>query len=153
MSDYKIEDDYTQEDDTQDDNYTQEDDTQEDDLMEIDESSIDIDDLISDFEKVSFFGDQERYMELYENSKLEITDFDTEEIEKVLDNTFKRYRIYLKNIGYMDKDIVYDLEKFIRKFQDYENVDDTELFSFMNYIDNKILDKINESKKPKYWLS
>jgi hypothetical protein len=140
MSDYKIEDDYTQEDDS----------------MEIDESETsetDIDDLISDFEKVSFFGDQERYMELYENSKLEITDFETEEeIEIVLDKTFKRYRMYLKNIGYMDKDIVYDLEKFIRKFQDYENVDDTELFGFMNYIDNKILDKINESKKPRYWL-
>lgn len=140
MSDYKIEDDYIQEDDS----------------MEIDESETsetDIDDLISDFEKVSFFGDQERYMELYENSKLEISDFETEEeIEIVLDKTFKRYRMYLKNIGYMDKDIVYDLEKFIRKFQDYENVDDTELFGFMNYIDNKILDKINESKKPRYWL-
>lgn len=140
MSNYKIEDDYTQEDDS----------------MEIDksETETDIDKLISDFEKVSFFGDQKTYMELYENSKLEITDFDTEEeIESVLDKTFKRYRIYLKNIGYMDKDIFYDLEKFIRKFQDYENVDDTELFGFMNYIDNKILDKINESKEPRYWLT
>lgn len=117
------------------------------------EMETDIDELISDFENVSFFGDQKTYMELYENSKLEISDFETEEeIEIVLDKTFKRYRIYLKNIGYMDKDIFYDLEKFIRKFQDYENVDDTELFSYMNYIDNKILDKINESKEPRYWL-
>lgn len=116
-------------------------------------SEIDIDDLVSDFEKVSFFGDEKTFMELYENSKLQISDFETEEeIERVLDKTFKRYRIYLKNIGYMDKDIFYDLEKFIRKFQDYENVDDTELFEYMNYIDNKILDKINESKKPRYWL-
>ncbi|HBS52471.1 MAG TPA: hypothetical protein DD806_00545 [Flavobacterium sp.] len=140
MSNYKIEDDYTQEDDS----------------MEIDksETETDIDELISDFEKVSFFGDQKRYMELYDNSKLEISDFETEEeIEIVLDKTFKRYRIYLKNIGYMDKEIFYDLEKFIRKFQDYENVDDTELFGFMNYIDNKILDKINESKEPRYWFT
>ena len=100
------------------------------------------------FERISFFGDQERYMELYENSRLSISDFETdEEIEIVLDKTFKRYRIYLKDIGYMDKDIIHDLEKFIKKFQDYENVDDSQLFDYMNYIDNKILDKINESKQ------
>jgi len=114
-------------------------------------SDIDVDNLIRDFEKVSFFGDQKVFMELYNNSKIEISDFETdEEIEIVLDKTFKRYRTYLKNIGYMDKDIIHDLEKFIRKFQDYENVYDTELFKFMNYIDNKILDKIVESKEENY---
>jgi hypothetical protein len=113
---------------------------------------INIDELIADFEKVSFFGDQKTYIELYESSKLEISDFETEEIEIILNKTFKRYHVYLKNIGYMDKDIFYDLEKFIRKFQDYNNVDDTELFNFMNYIDNKILHKINESKEQRYWF-
>ena len=109
------------------------------------ESESDIDDLIADFEKVSFFGDQKRYIELLEYSKMEISEFETDkEVEIILDKTFKRYRIYLKCIGYMDKNIKYDLEKFIKKFQDYENVDDTQLFNYMNYIDNKIVDKINE---------
>lgn len=118
----------------------------------IDDNSI-VSNMVSDFKKVSFFGDEEKFMELYNNSKLEIQDFEyQEEIEQVLNKTLKRYNIYLKDIGYMNSNIKKDLEHFIKQFNDYQYINDTELFRYMNYIDNNILNKIASSKHPKYWL-
>lgn len=118
----------------------------------IDDNSI-VSNMVSDFKKVSFFGDEEKFMELYNNSKLEIQDFEyQEEIEQVLNKTLKRYNIYLKDIGYMNNNIKKDLEHFIKQFNDYKYINDTELFRYMNYIDNNILNKIASSKHPKYWL-
>lgn len=113
----------------------------------------DITNIINNFERISFFGNHDKFMELYINSKLQIQNFEfQEEVEQILDKTFERYKIYINKIGYMNIQIRKDLDNFLKKFKDYENTDDIQLFKYMNYIDNIILDKIISSGNINHWL-
>lgn len=121
--------------------------------MEIDK---DINVLINDIKKLSFFDDEQEYMELHENSMIEIEDIEYEsDLLEILEKTFKRYNRYLKSIYLMSSDKMYInnmIKQYIKKYENYK-IEEYDLFYLMKKIDKEILDMIHSSKDAKFWLN
>jgi hypothetical protein len=123
--------------------------------MDIDNTSPNIDDLIGDFSKISFFSDSEEYSKLNNSQLLEITDFENEEdLNEILTDTLKRYESYKKNIVFTDETqhIFYLIQQYIRLYNNYK-IQNEVLFEFMQKIDFEILELIHSSEKPRFWLN
>jgi len=120
--------------------------------MDTDTDTDNLNNLIDNFKDISFFGDQDHYLELHNNANIDIDDISSDELEKILDNTNKRYSEYLDKIEFIENRIKNMIIIFKKMFKDYENVSDTTLFKLMNEIDNTILDELHSSTEAKFWF-
>ena len=121
--------------------------------MDIDKE-ITIDDIMNDLEKLTFFNDKDEYMKLHDASLIDESDIETDsELFEILEETFKRYNRYIKNIVFTDKSLSIKefIKSYIKQYRNH-NVNEYELFKLMKYIDEMILDMIHASKEPKLWL-
>lgn len=149
-------DNYSDSDSDNDDKYISEltDKTEMDTEMDIDTDNFtdNLNDLIDNFKDISFFGDQDHYLELHNNANIDIDHISSDELEKILDNTNKRYSEYLDKIEFIENRIKNMIITFKKMFKDYENVSDTTLFKLMNEIDNTILDELHSSTEARFWF-
>ena len=124
--------------------------------MDIDiDKEINIDDLIEDISKISFFSQEEEYVILTQSVLIELEDIqDEDEFNQLLDDALKRYKRYLKNIVFTNesKKVKYLIKHFIDSFNNH-NIDNETLFNLMQRIDLTILDLIHSSKEPRFWLN
>lgn len=125
--------------------------------MDIDEikKDINIDDLIEDLSKISFFSQEDEYYILTQSVLIEIEDIqDEDQFNQILDEALQRYKRYLKNIVFTNesKQVQYLIKHFLESFNNYK-IDNETLFNLMQRIDLTILDLIHSSKEPKFWLN
>ena len=118
--------------------------------MEIDKE-ITIDDIINVLEKVSFFDDKEEYMKLHDASLIDVEN--ESELFEILEDTFRRYKRYIKEIVFTNESIRMKelIERYIKEYNNYK-VDESRLLKLMKYIDKMILDMIHDSKESRFWL-
>lgn len=116
------------------------------------EMDIDLNDLINDFKDISFFGEKQKFMELHENANLEIDEYDSDEIQEILDKTNKRYSEYLNEIEFLGDQIKNKINNFKVMFKDY-SISDITLFKLMKEIDNSILDELLSSTEARFWFN
>ena len=122
--------------------------------MDIDKE-INIDSLIEDISKISFFSKEEEYIILTQSVLIEIEDIlDEDEFNQILDDALKRYKRYVKNIVFTSesKQVKLLIKHFIESFNNH-NIDNEMLFNLMQRIDLTILDLIHSSKEPRFWLN
>lgn len=124
--------------------------------LKLDQSDEDSN-LISDFNKLMFFDEQDNYMELNDNSlitKYEYSNLTYDEVFDILKNSYIRYESYLNNIIFTNESepIKYYIKKYTNLYNDYKT-DEYKLFKLMIKIDNSILDTIHKSKHSKFWLN
>lgn len=122
--------------------------------MDIDKE-LTIDDLIGDFNKISFFSKEEEYSILTQSVLIELEDIeDEDQFNTILDDARNRYKRYLKNIIFTNEttQVKYLIQHFINSFNNYDITNET-LFNLMQRIDLTILDLIHTSNEPRFWLN
>lgn len=124
-----------------------------DDSMDIDKDNID--DLIDNLNKISFFSDKKEYMKLHDATLIELDDIeDEDQFNAILKDTLNRYQNYQRNIIFTDntQQVQYLLDEFIELHGNHD-IDNETLFNLMRHIDLFILDLIHSSETPRFWLN
>jgi hypothetical protein len=140
-----------------------------DDNMSIDENKSEIDEetnrktndemieLSDDFNKINIFSDQDEYMRLHNMSMIDIEKLNESELLEIIDDTYNRYKYYLKVIEFVDEAVY--IKKYIKKYirlynmEDIEDLEDKELFNMMKMIDMNMLDIIHDNDEPIFWFN